>query len=40
MSGNKLTPKQVEYIDHLVEKAKSKGYTRRMEKQGQPALEL
>lgn len=40
MSGSRLTPKQVEYIDHLIDKAKGKGYTRRMEKQGQPALEL
>jgi len=40
MSGNKMTPKQIEYIDHLAEKAKSKGYSRRMAKQDQPALEL
>jgi hypothetical protein len=40
MSQTKMTPKQMEYIDHLIDKAKSKGYSRRMEKQDQPALEL
>lgn len=40
MSGTKMTPKQVEYIDHLIEKTKGKGYARRMSKQDQPALEL
>jgi hypothetical protein len=40
LSGTKMTPKQVEYIDHLIEKTKGKGYSRRMTKQGQPKLEL